>query len=414
MSPHTLDALDFRWLFDSAPDAMVMVDAGGTIVLANPQAMQLFGYEPGELIGQSVEVLVPQPLRPVHRHHREGYNQNPRTRPMGSGLALSGLRKDGSEFPLEISLSALRTAEGLLALAAIRDISGRRRTEDELERHRNHLEELVAQRTAALEAANARLEAEVAERRRIEARQARLLAEVAAANEELQNFAYVVSHDLKAPLRAIESLTSWIAEDYADRIDADGKEQMALLIGRVHRMNALIDGILQYSRLGRIREKKVLVDLNHALREAVDLLSPPPNVSVTVREGLPSLEAEHTRMVQVFQNLIGNAIRHNDKSEPRIEVHCRELPDAWQISVADNGPGIDPKHFERIFQMFQTLAPRDRVESTGIGLTLVKRIIEAAGGRIWVESAPGAGAVFHFTLPRAETAESGEAHGTRA
>jgi two-component system, LuxR family, sensor kinase FixL len=412
MRPDTLAEQNFQWLLDSAPDALIIVDAEGRIVVANPQVEQLFGYPRSELLGRSVEVLIPACFQQAHIGHRRAYAANPRTRPMGAGLALYGQRKDGSEFPLEISLSAIESADGTFSLAAIRDVSARKEAERELEQYRNHLEELVEERTAALTQANAQLQAGMAERTRIEANQARVLAELTSANEELRNFAYVVSHDLKAPLRAIGSLAGWISDDYARCFDAEGREQMALLISRVHRMDALIDGILEYSRLGRAREERALVDLEEVVREAIDLLSPPPHVEIRIVNHLPTLYAERTRMVQVFQNLLGNAIRHNDKPRGRITVACRATEGAWQLSVADNGPGIEPQHSQRIFQMFQTLAPRDKVESTGIGLTLVKRIIEMDGGRIWVESAPGKGATFHFTLPTSQP--GGGVHEARA
>ena len=226
-----------------------------------------------------------------------------------------------------------------------------------------------------------------------------VLRELEAANEELKNFAYIASHDLKAPLRAIASLADWISHDYADKFDEDGKEQMRLLIGRVRRMDQLIDGILQYSRVGRIKEEHVEVPLNPMLAEVVDLLAPPPHIQVEVGP-LPTVVAERTRIQQLFQNLISNAIRYNDKSEGRIEIGADERDAEWIFHVRDNGPGIEPRHWERIFQLFQTLQPRDHHESTGIGLALVKKIVEMYGGRVWVESTPGEGSTFYFSLPK--------------
>jgi light-regulated signal transduction histidine kinase (bacteriophytochrome) len=228
-----------------------------------------------------------------------------------------------------------------------------------------------------------------------------LLRELRTVNEELSNFAYVVSHDLKAPLRAIAALADWLATDYADRFDADGREQMRLLISRVHRMGNLIDGILQYSRLGREGGTLRTVDVNTAVAEVVDLLSPPPSISVTVAQDLPVLWTEPTRIRQVFHNLISNAIKYMDKPEGVIAVGCGSDDEYWRFSVADNGPGIEVRHFERIFQLFQTLAPRDRVESTGVGLALVRKTVELLGGQVWIESVPGAGSTFYFTLPKA-------------
>ena len=231
----------------------------------------------------------------------------------------------------------------------------------------------------------------------------RLLREIEGANEELKNFAYVVSHDLKAPLRAISSLADWLSTDYADKFDEPGKEQMRLLISRVRRMDGLIDGILLYSRVGRVKETKVAVDLGQLVPEVIDSLAPPANITITIENSLPTLITEPTRIQQVFQNLLSNAIRYMDKPEGKIRIACSIDESHWKFSVTDNGPGINQQHFDKIFQLFQTLAPRDRVESTGVGLALVKKIVEMYGGRVWVESTVGEGSTFFFTLPRTST-----------
>lgn len=236
--------------------------------------------------------------------------------------------------------------------------------------------------------------------RRAEAQRDRLLHELESANEELKNFAYVVSHDLKAPLRAIGSLADWLSTDYADKIDDEGKEHLRLLINRVRRMDGLIDGILLYSRVGRVKEAIVAVDLNHVVHEVIDSLAPPASIAVIIETPMPTVMAEPTRIQQVFQNLLSNAIKYMDKPKGEIRIACAAEGKFWQFSVADNGPGIKQQHFEKIFQLFQTLAPRDRVESSGVGLALVKKIVEMYGGHIWVESTVGQGSTFFFTLPR--------------
>ena len=236
--------------------------------------------------------------------------------------------------------------------------------------------------------------------RRAEQKRVHLLSELESANEELKNFAYVVSHDLKAPLRAISSLADWLSTDYADKFDEEGKEHMRLLINRVRRMDGLIDGILLYSRVGRVKEAIVAVDLNQLLREVIEMLAPPASISVTIENPLPTIMTEPTRIQQVFQNLISNAIKYMDKPEGKIRIACVAEGNHWKFSVTDNGPGIKQQHFDKIFQLFQTLAPRDRVESSGVGLALVKKIVEMYGGHIWVESSVGHGSTFFFTLPR--------------
>ncbi len=244
---------------------------------------------------------------------------------------------------------------------------------------------------------------DITERKLAQERQDQLLEEVENANRELKDFAYIVSHDLKAPLRGIETLANWISTDYADKFDEDGREQLDLLLGRVGRMHSLIDGILQYSRVGRIEEGHVEMNLNELVPEIIDMVAPPENIEITVENQLPVLECEKTRIIQVFQNLLSNAVRYIDKPQGRIRIGCTEENDFWKFSVSDNGPGIEEKYFERIFQIFQTLSVRDEVESTGIGLSLVKKIIGMYDGRIWVESKVGEGSTFFFTLPKQET-----------
>ncbi|MDO8312822.1 MAG: ATP-binding protein [Sideroxyarcus sp.] len=241
---------------------------------------------------------------------------------------------------------------------------------------------------------------DITERKQADEQRDGLLREIESANEELKNFAYVVSHDLKAPLRAISSLADWLATDYADKIDDAGKEHIRLLINRVRRMDGLIDGILLYSRVGRVKETIVAVDLNRLVREVIDLLAPPASITVTIENPLPTVLTEPTRIQQVFQNLLSNAIKYMDKPEGKIRITCSAEGRQWKFSVSDNGPGIKQQHFGKIFQLFQTLAPRDRVESSGVGLALVKKIVEMYGGHVWVESAVGEGSTFFFTLPR--------------
>jgi PAS domain S-box-containing protein len=221
-------------------------------------------------------------------------------------------------------------------------------------------------------------------------------------NRELDQFAYVTSHDLKAPLRGIANLSQWIEEDLGDLATGDIRQQLDLMRGRVQRMEALIEGILQFSRIGRVRETVEEVDVGALLAETVDLLAPPPGFIVDIGPGMPTLVAERTRLQQVSQNLISNALKHHDRPAGRIEVrvHEAEDPRLYAFTVRDDGPGIAPQYHERIFGIFQTLRPRDQVEGSGLGLALVKKIVEHHGGRIWLESAEGCGTTFHFTWPQ--------------
>ena len=241
---------------------------------------------------------------------------------------------------------------------------------------------------------------DITERIAAENKQQDLMRELENANAELKEFAYVVSHDLKAPLRAINALASWISSDYSESFDDDGKEQMALLISRVNRMHNLIDGILQYSRVGRIREEKQQIDLQKALPEIIDSLAPPQHITIKIETELPKVLFEPTRINQVFQNLLSNAIKFNEKETGYVGIGCRDEADRWEFYVRDNGPGIPPQHHQEIFKIFQTLQSKDEYESTGIGLTSVKKIITLYGGHIWVESAEGDGTTFRFTIKK--------------
>jgi PAS domain S-box-containing protein len=349
-----------RAVVDTAAEGIIVIDEQGIVESFNPAAERIFGFARDEVEGRNVSMLMPEPYRQEHDAHLERYRSTGEKKIIGIGREVLGQRKGGSVFPLELAAAEMYVGGRRKFTGMVRDIS---------------------------------------ERKLAEAQQARLMHELESANEELKSFAYVVSHDLKAPLRAIGSLADWISTDYADKIDDAGKEHMRLLVSRVHRMDNLIDGILRYSRVGRVTEAIVAVDLNRLVGEVIDLLAPPANITVSVENPLPTIMAEPARIQQVFQNLLSNAIKYMDKPEGEIRIACGAEGKQWKFSVSDNGPGIEPRHFEKIFQLFQTLAPRDRVESTGVGLALVKKIVEMYGGRIWIESKVGEGSTFFFTLP---------------
>ncbi|MFE8595611.1 PAS domain-containing sensor histidine kinase [Archangium violaceum] len=241
---------------------------------------------------------------------------------------------------------------------------------------------------------------DITERKRAEAERERLIAALERSNKELDQFAYVASHDLKAPLRGIANLSQWIEDDLQPVMTDEAREQMRLLRGRVERMEALINGILDYSRAGRVRGRPEPVDVGKLLTECVELLAPPAGTHVELAPGIPTLRTERVPLQQVFLNLLGNAFKHAQSPDTRVRVDARQLDAFWEFSVADNGPGIAPEYHERIWGIFQTLRARDEVESTGIGLSVVKKSVEARGGRAWLESAPGQGATFRFTWPK--------------
>ncbi len=243
---------------------------------------------------------------------------------------------------------------------------------------------------------------DITERKQAEEKRKQLFDEVKSANQELNDFAHIVSHDLKAPLYGIKTIADWISSDYQDKLDEDGKEQLGLLMNRVDRMYNLIDGILTYSRTGRTNEQREPVDLNELVHDIIDTLAVPENITVEVDDELPVISCDETRILQVFQNLLSNAIKYMDKPQGKITIDCVEESDLWKFSVSDNGPGIEEKDFERIFKIFQTGVPRDEIDSTGVGLSVVKKIVEMYGGTIWIESQVNKGSTFIFTYPKNE------------
>lgn len=221
---------------------------------------------------------------------------------------------------------------------------------------------------------------------------------------DLESFAYVVSHDLKSPLRGIAKLAEWLMMDYQDRLDEQGRTNLRLMKARVQRMDSLIDGILEYSRLGKGVMEPEEVKVGDLLREVIDLNASGRPAKVELKGAMPTLRTDRARLAQVFANLISNAIRHNDKEVAKVSVSAGDTGDAYTFTVSDNGPGIEPEYHEKVFGMFQTLKPKDDGESTGIGLPIVKRIVEEFGGAISIESDLGKGAAFTFTLPKEQAA----------
>jgi light-regulated signal transduction histidine kinase (bacteriophytochrome) len=261
----------------------------------------------------------------------------------------------------------------------IMEIMERKRVEQELRQYKEHLEEIVQTRTVELELANAQLRS---------------------ANQELNDFAYVVSHDLKAPLRGITSLSEWLLADYGEEFDEEGKKIVNLMISRVQRLHQLIDDILKYSRVGRAKVEKKHINLNKVVSELVGVLNIPENIKVEIPNQLPTIFCDKTRIEQLFQNLISNAIKFIDKPEGLIKISYVDEREYYKFSVADNGIGIESQHFEKIFQLFQKLTSLQDSDSTGVGLALVKKIVELHDGKVWVESKVGVGSSFVFTIKK--------------
>ena len=349
-------------LLDIVPDAIVVSDSDGRITMTNRLADSMFGYEPGELAGEPVEVLLPARLRSQHRHHREGYYEHIKPRQMDEVTALTGRRKDDSEFPVDISLSPLRQDDALYVVAAVRDVTARRRIEEALEKRTK---------------------------------------ELARSNADLAQFAYVASHDLQEPLRIISSYSQLLARRYKGRLDADAVEFLTFMVDGCGRMQTMINDLLAYARIDSGGGRFDNVDLNEALAHASD------NLRALISErgvelhatSLPTVRADESQMVQLFQNLLANAIKFNNNTPARVWVSCARNEEEEICTVADNGIGIDRRFHERVFKPFQRLHSNEEYPGTGIGLALCRRIVERHGGRIWLEAEPGRGTRISFALP---------------
>jgi len=348
----------FKVIFDNANYGITSIDSHGKIEYINKYYANVLGYDQEEVLGKKMSFFYNE----NQKEKLSIINKNLQENGSYSAIEVWHTRKDGSVFPMLMNGNIIADATGKNSFTA----------------------------TSAIN---------ITDRKKYEHVQSQLFEELEDVNDELQNFAYVVSHDLKAPLRAISTLANWISTDYSDKFDTEGREQIRLLISRVKRMHDLIDGILEYSRVGRINEEIIEIDLNILIKEVIDIIAPPSNIKIKVADNLPTINFESTRISQVFQNLLSNAIKFMDKPQGYIEIGCKKRDDRWEFYISDNGPGIEEKHFANIFKIFQTLQPRDEFESTGIGLTLIKKIINMYEGIIWIESKLDVGTTFFFTLP---------------
>jgi PAS domain S-box-containing protein len=481
----------YRGLLEAAPDAMVVVNPSSEIVLLNVQAERQFGYRRDELIGQKVKSIIPEGF--AERLIADGTRTAAEAlaQQIGTGLELNGRRKDGSEFPIEIMLSPLQSAEGILVTAAIRDITERKQVEDALRQNEERFrlivsnvkdyahimldteglivswnqgaerikgyraEEIIGQHFSrfytaedlrngvparelkqatetgryegegwrvrkdgsrflanivitALRDERGRLRGfgkitrDITERRQAEESLMKTMSELKRSNEELGQFAYVASHDLQEPLRMVASYTQLLAQRYKGRLDSDADEFIGYAVDGCKRMQRLIQDLLSYSRAGTNIGTLRKISVEGTLQEAMT------NLQVTIKESgavvtydpLPAIVTDDAQLVQLFQNLIGNAIKYHGAEAPRIHVSAaNNAGHEWIFSVRDNGLGIEPQYFERIFILFQRLHGQQEFEGTGIGLAMCRKIVDRLGGRIWVDSQPKHGSTFFFALP---------------
>ena len=377
----------FRLVVESAPNAMVMINREGEITLVNELTEQWFGYSREEMMGKRVEMLLPERFRHAHPGHRPGFFNKPavvgpRQRAMGLDRELYGRRKDGTEFPIEVGLNPIQTENGPMVLSAIVDVTARKRMEDNIREFNRILEKQVDERTTQLRSAN----------------------------QELEEFAFVASHDLKAPLRVIDNCSKWIEEDLQEHLSGDTRENMSMLRGRVQRMDKLLDDLLEYARIGRVTDARYTetISAEMLMNNVLELLAP-RGFAVTAGPNFADVWVTAMPLQQILMNLIGNAIKHHDKKTGSIEVTLEDRGTLYAFAVKDDGPGIPAEFHEQVFKMFQTLRPRDQVEGSGMGLAMVRKHVELAGGTMELESAEGKGSTFRFTWPKQQQRLEGEA-----
>ena len=350
-----------RAIIDSALDAVIVINQEGKITEWNSQAEQIFGWSAEEVRGVTIsDTIIPPQYKSSHDKGFEHFLKTGEGPALNQRLEIKAVNRLNREFPIELTIIPIQLGEEYFFSAFIRDISQRKAQEEKREK---------------------------------------LLNQLAQANAELKDFAYIVSHDLKAPLRAISSLSSWISEDYEDKFDEEGKQQFALLKGRVNRMSELITGILNYSKIGRVNTEIYQVNLQTLVEEIQDMLVVGTEVEIHIPKSLPTVSYNKVSAQQIFQNLMSNAIKYNDKEICEIEIGFSHGTHHHTFWVKDNGPGIDEKYHDKIFKIFQTLRPRDEVEATGVGLSIVKKTLNLFGGNIWIESTVGEGTSFLFTIP---------------
>lgn len=359
-------------LLDESKSNIYKTDLDGMITYINPAFVELLEVSgPTELLGQP---FLPERFW-YDLEEKERFSQELQKRSIESG-ELTLKTSKGNKIYVTVFPSYTKDAYGEIngSQGIVYDITSKK--------------ELVALRKAEeeLEKLNKDLGSAVRE--------------LSQANEELQEFAHITAHDLKTPLRAIGTLADWLSKDYADKFDEQGKEKVRLLVTRAVQMSALIDDILRYSRVGHNVTEKRRVDLNIVLSEVIAGIDPPENIEITIENELPVLICERIQIIQLFQNLLSNAVKYMDKPRGQIIIDCVEQDAFWEFSVTDNGSGIEKRHYERIFKLFQTLSPCDGVENTGIGLSIVKKIVELNGGSVFVKSEVGKGSTFVFTLPK--------------
>ena len=355
------DAKYLQALLDNMVDGVITINQKGIVQSWNRACQKIFGYEGHEVIGHNVSMLMPEPYRSNHDQYIENYIETGDAKIIGIGREVSGRKKNGENFPMDLSIGVVTNGGIRTFVGIIRDITGRKETEELLKR----------------------------------------------SNAMLDDFVYVVSHDLKEPLRGIYSFARFLIEDYSDKLDRDGQDKLLVLEKLAKRMEGLIDSLLAYSRIDRVHLAFQETNVADLLKDTIELLEPvitSKNVEIVLATDFPRITCDAAYVTEVFRNFIVNGLKYNDKEHKKIEIGCitykdRNKCDFPLFYVSDNGIGIDPAHHDDVFQMFKRLHGKDEYGGgTGSGLTIVKKIIERHQGDVWVESDGKSGSTFYFTL----------------
>jgi PAS domain S-box-containing protein len=357
------EAARMQAVMNTVPDALITIDESGIVEHFNAAAVRIFGYSADEVVGRNIRMLMPAPYHAAHDTYLANYMQGGAAQIIGKGRELHARCKDGGIFPIELGVNEVQAVGKRLFVGTIRDISERKQAEAEVHDY---------------------------------------IAALSRSNQELDDFAYIASHDLKEALRGLSNNALFLSEDFAGALGEAGARRTARMIYLCERMDRLINDLLYYSRLGRQDLAIQPTDLNAVIADIAMMMEgtlEESGAEILVPEPLPTIVCDLPRITEVFRNLISNAIKYNDNAEKRIEIGCTTQNGRQIFHVRDNGIGIDPQFHQEIFRIFKRLNDEDdNVKGNGVGLTFVKKIIERHGGDIWVTSELGRGAVFHFTL----------------
>lgn len=372
-----------RLIVESAPNGILMIDESQSIVDMNPKIEEMFGYSSDELVGSPITVLFPERSPKQHPEFWKNFIDSPESFSIGGGRDLHGVTKSGKNLPVELRLNPLRTDDGLFVFASFVDITERKLAELELQRY-----------AAQLEAVNDEL---------IGAQK-----ELTQKNQDLDEFTYVASHDLQEPVRKLISFSELLKVDSGEDLNEQARRDLTFIVDAASRMRQLVQDLLALSRIGRSAMKSELTSLENCHRLATDALQLRIDETSAVVEAdeLPQVVGDHSTLTQLYQNLIGNALKFVTDREPRITLTVDGDEDYWILGVRDNGIGIEPEYAEQIFKPFQRLHRRDQYDGTGIGLAICKKTVDRHGGKLWVESVPGEGSHFKFTIPKGPRKEA--------